>query len=111
MVWLKLRYILLIDFQPDVVHTHSGKAGLLGRCAAHRLGVSAIVHTIHGAPFHAYQGRVGRALFRGCDVYAARRCHAMISVEDAMKLIVSGGAFLPGKHGDLPPQLAGFEEV
>jgi len=79
-------------YQPDVVHTHSGKAGLLGRVAARAAGVPAIVHTVHGAPFHAYQGRGARALFRACERYAARRCDALVSVADAMTdLLVDAG--------------------
>ena len=79
-------------FRPDVVHTHSGKAGLLGRMAAHALGVPAIVHTIHGAPFHPYQSRGARAVFRACERYAAGRCDALVSVADAMtELAVAAG--------------------
>jgi glycosyltransferase involved in cell wall biosynthesis len=79
-------------FKPDVVHTHSGKAGLLGRSAAHALGVPAIVHTVHGAPFHPYQGRGARAVFRACEHYAAKRCDALVSVADAMTdLMVAAG--------------------
>ena len=39
-------------FRPDVVHTHSAKGGMLGRAAAWSLGVPAVIHTVHGAPFH-----------------------------------------------------------
>ncbi len=71
-------------FRPDVVHTHSAKAGFLGRLAASALGVKAIVHTVHGAPFHAYQNAAAREVFRWCEWYAGRHCHALISVADAM---------------------------
>lgn len=80
------------DFQPEVVHTHSAKGGLLGRAAANALGVPAIVHGVHGAPFHPYQGRGARAFFRACERWAASRCHAMVSVADAMtELMVNAG--------------------
>jgi glycosyltransferase involved in cell wall biosynthesis len=75
---------ILREFQPDVVHTHSAKAGLLGRQAAWKLGVPAVVHTVHGAPFHPYQSWVARRFFISCERHAARRCHHLISVADAM---------------------------
>lgn len=74
----------LRDYRPDVVHTHSAKGGMLGRLAATSLGVPAVVHTVHGAPFHAFQGRGARWFFRRCETFAAHRCHALISVADAM---------------------------
>ena len=75
---------LIRQLKPDIVHTHSAKAGLLGRWAAHRLKVKGIVHTIHGAPFHPYQNPLSRCLFRYCEKLAAQRCHKLISVCDAM---------------------------
>ena len=79
-------------FRPEVVHTHSGKAGLLGRAAAWSLDVPAVIHTVHGAPFHAWQGRGARRFFQACERWAARRCHAMVSVADAMtELMVAAG--------------------
>jgi glycosyltransferase involved in cell wall biosynthesis len=75
-----------------VVHTHSAKAGFLGRLAASSLRAPAIIHTVHGAPFHPYQNATSRTLFRWCEWYAARHCHAMISVADAMTdLMVDAG--------------------
>ena len=87
----KIRKILR-EFRPDVVHTHSAKGGILGRAAAWSLGVPAIVHTVHGAPFHPYQGRGARVLFQACECWAAGRCHKLVSVADAMTdLMVAAG--------------------
>ena len=83
---------VLREFRPDVVHTHSAKGGVLGRLAAHALGVPAIVHTVHGAPFHPYQAAAARSFFCWCEAYAARRCHLLVSVADAMTdLLVDAG--------------------
>jgi len=89
--YLRIKRILR-EFRPDVVHTHSAKGGFLGRAAASAVGVPVILHGVHGAPFHPYQSRVARALFRACECWAARRCHAFVSVADAMTdLMVRAG--------------------
>jgi glycosyltransferase involved in cell wall biosynthesis len=63
----------------DVVHTHSAKAGVLGRVAARTVGARRVVHTMHGFPFHAFQSpltratyvQIERSLSRVTDVYLA----------------------------------------
>lgn len=79
---------VLQSYKPDVVHTHSAKAGILGRAAATALDVPVVVHTVHGAPFYPYQGRAVRQFYQRCERWAAKRCHAMISVADAMTALM-----------------------
>ena len=71
--------------QPQVVHTHSGKAGVLGRLAAARAGVPIILHTIHGPSFGPFQGWSANALFRSAERYAARFTAHFVVVAEAMK--------------------------
>lgn len=75
---------ILRAYRPEVVHTHSAKAGILGRVAAWSLHVPAIVHTVHGAPFGPYDPWPRRKFYAWCERYAARRCHKLVSVADAM---------------------------
>lgn len=82
---------------PDIVHTHSSKAGILGRLAASRVGVPA-VHTIHGAAFHANQSLFARRLFRFAERFVANRTARWISVCNAMTdQYVQAGVDEPGK--------------
>lgn len=71
--------------QPQLVHTHSGKAGVLGRLAAARAGVPIILHTIHGPSFGSFQGWSANALFRSAERYAARVTTHFVIVAEAMK--------------------------
>ena len=75
---------LIRHWRPDVVHTHSSKAGILGRGAAWAEGVPVVVHTIHGLPFHQWQPALVNSLYVLSERWAARRCHAIVSVADAM---------------------------
>ncbi len=72
------------EWKPDVVHTHSSKAGVLGRAAAWKERVSFVCHTIHGPAFHNYEKPWRNALYKAAERWAAKRCHKMFSVADAM---------------------------
>jgi len=63
---------LLRERRPDIVHTHSGKAGILGRIAAHRARVPVIIHHIHGPSFGPFQGPLSNFAFRAAEKFAAR---------------------------------------
>jgi glycosyltransferase involved in cell wall biosynthesis len=71
--------------RPDMVHTHSSKAGVLGRLAARRAGVPIILHTIHGPSFGPFQGTLANALFTAAERRAARCTTHFVVVADAMR--------------------------
>jgi glycosyltransferase involved in cell wall biosynthesis len=81
---------LLAALRPDIVHTHSAKAGILGRFAAHVLKGDraphrpAVVHTIHGLAFHPYQSTLLNRFYIAIEKSAAKRTDFFISVAEAM---------------------------
>ncbi len=77
--------VIFREHRPDIVHTHSGKAGILGRLAARRAGVPVILHTIHGPSFGEFQGALANLIFRAAEKKAGRVTDHFIVVADAMK--------------------------
>jgi glycosyltransferase involved in cell wall biosynthesis len=74
---------LLRQIKPDIVHTHSGKAGILGRAAAAKLQIP-VVHTIHGPSFFRGQHIIPYQTYLRAERWAGRRTDRFISVCDAM---------------------------
>jgi len=72
------------DVNPDVVHSHSSKAGIIAREAARAVGETRIVHTIHGMSFNRTQSGFPRWLYRALERRAGRVTDAFVSVADAM---------------------------
>jgi glycosyltransferase involved in cell wall biosynthesis len=64
----------------DVVHTHSSKAGIVGRLAARLAGVPVVIHTVHGWSFNDTQSKVVRAAFVRLERLAARWSHRLVVV-------------------------------
>ena len=83
LAWLRLASLFRAA-APRIVHTHSGKAGILARLAARRAGVPIIIHTVHGPSFGSFQGPVSNLVFRAAERRAAQVTTHFISVADAM---------------------------
>ena len=66
----------------DLVHTHSSKAGILGRWAAKKAGVPRIVHTVHGWGFYPGQFFLTRWLYQTLERWAARFTDVIITVSE-----------------------------
>ena len=69
------------SFRPQVVHTHSSKAGILGRLAARLEGVST-VHTVHGFGFTPLQAAPTYLLFRAVEKTMARFTDHFVTVSE-----------------------------
>jgi glycosyltransferase involved in cell wall biosynthesis len=89
--WWDLRALvclcrLLRKVRPDIVHTHSSKAGVLGRIAAVLTGVPAVVHTVHGFGFTPAQPPWIRQSYILLERLLARRTTALVFVSQANRL-------------------------
>jgi glycosyltransferase involved in cell wall biosynthesis len=91
---------------PDVVHTHTSKAGILGRLAARAARVPVLVHGVHIVPF-ANVGRLERHAYLAAERAVQGMTHAFIDVSSAMRdLCLEAGIGSPERHHVVP---SGFD--
>jgi glycosyltransferase involved in cell wall biosynthesis len=85
--WQAYRQVrqLVARHKPDVVHTHTFKAGVLGRYAAARLHVPCVTHTVHGSRFYEEQSRWRNSVVVRSERGAVRQCHRILCVSKALQ--------------------------
>ncbi len=84
------------ETKPEIVHTHSGKAGILGRLAARRAGVPVIIHHIHGPSFGNFQGPLANFVFTSAEKYAAgATTHFICSAQAMARMYLAAGIGRP----------------
>jgi glycosyltransferase involved in cell wall biosynthesis len=76
---------IIRTFRPDIVHTHTAKAGLLGRLAAYLNGVGILVHTFHGHVLRGYFSRPKQACFVQAERALARATTRLIAVSGRVR--------------------------
>jgi glycosyltransferase involved in cell wall biosynthesis len=92
--------------RPQVVHTHTSKAGILGRLAAWAARVPVLVHGVHIVPFDNV-GRLERRAYLMAERSVQGMTHAFIDVSPAMRdLCVQAGVGSPERHYVVP---SGFD--
>jgi glycosyltransferase involved in cell wall biosynthesis len=102
---------LLRQLRPDLVHTHSSKAGIVGRWAARIARVPHVVHTVHGFSFHDYAG--GRDLYLTLERLSARRADRLIFISEPLRrLAEERGVGRPEQYAVVPSgiELSPFRE-
>lgn len=99
-----IRLVRLIHQEkPDIVHTHTAKAGTLGRLAAKLTSVPIIIHTFHGHVFHSYFGFFRTQFFLWMERLLAKFTDVIITVgEQQRREIISYKIAEPDKIVSVP---------
>jgi glycosyltransferase involved in cell wall biosynthesis len=94
------------DFRPHIVHTHTAKAGVLGRLAAWSCGVPATVHTYHGHLLHGYFSPAVRHGVVLTERTLARKTTRLVAVGRQVRDdLVAAGIGRSGQYTVVPPGL------
>jgi glycosyltransferase involved in cell wall biosynthesis len=78
-------YRLFRDRRPHIVHSHTAKAGTVGRMAARLAGVPVVVHTFHGHVFHDYFGPLQTRVFIGIERFLASLSDRIVAVSEGQR--------------------------
>lgn len=70
---------------PTVVHTHTAKAGAIGRLAAMVTGVPIVVHTFHGHVFCGYFSPLRTRIFLAIERFLAKRTDCIVAISDSQR--------------------------
>jgi glycosyltransferase involved in cell wall biosynthesis len=89
---------LMRAWRPEIVHTHTAKAGMLGRVAARVAGVPTVVHTFHGHVLRGYFSPAKTAFFRWLEARLATRTDALVAVSQAVKQDLVDLGIAPAEH-------------
>ena len=89
---------LMMRERPHVVHTHTAKAGALGRLAAFVTGVPIVVHTFHGSVFSGYFGALGSRIYKQVERCLARITDAIVAISPAVARELGAHQLRP-RHG------------
>ncbi len=100
---LWMLYRILQAERPHIVHTHTAKAGFLGRLAARMAGVPVIVHTYHGHVLNGYYGPVKSWLLKMMERGLARITDRLVAVSELVKKdLIAYGVAPPEKISVIP---------
>ena len=94
-------------FRPDIVHTHTAKAGVLGRLAAATCRVPLRVHTFHGHLLHGYFNRLISRVLVLVEKFLAWRTKALVAVGERVRDdLVEAGIGRLDQYTVIPPGVA-----
>jgi glycosyltransferase involved in cell wall biosynthesis len=88
-------YRIFRNWKPDIVHTHTAKAGAVGRAAAFCAGVPVVIHTFHGHVLRGYFSPPAEAVFRAIEKLLARATDRIVTLSPALKADLVGMRIAP----------------
>ena len=89
--------------RPQVVHSHTAKAGVLARAAARMMDVPLVVHTFHGHVLKGYFGPRKTAFFRWLETTLGRSSDALLAVSPSVAADLSGLGVAPADRIQVLP--------